>query len=786
MYSGRDGHAFKTCKKYRDGKASKKQGDSLKRTSFDLDECYETHEGIVEAVSSFMERHDNHVFDASGQSLRIKATFTSTFLIDNDISVEACTQTADHDLQKRAAILLRNNLFDCTGYFFHVRRVNVKSDGSTFTLSCSRSSEAKIERHPSNIQRYIDVFDCQGELHITLSKVYKSAMIVYDHKCHMETHKFHMTEEVRNYIRSQKRLTPRQIYQNLIQMANEAEFEKTDLCTITRQQVYNFWLSITKSEWERDGANDFRSAQLLVAEHDGFELIEGLQEPGVSLAFMTRCFINQDKYDRAKMTEVFLYCVLTEYDLVSLPLSYLLLDTRGLSEEGKRGLRLTQWFTALRNAGLKPNTVHTDKDFAEVTAARIAFRPGNSRYNHHLCLWHSLRAIDQYVTGKVRSRDQARVIRTTIKRHLLRHSRYRGLSATRAARRRVLVYESYEEIHASSDQMLDYCKSIDQPRLFRYFWSNWYRPSCGNVGSRWEIASLSGRSVSSGTIPISRTTMRLESHWRILKKDYASHLIRPRLDVLAYIICTGLFLHLYLQVEAARVKSSLYEDFVSLWRQCANVIDGSVMHDRDNIYHTDKSQWVCSCPSFIFNSRYMCKHLVSYYSFPRADGSGKYVVTQPPRCTTDLFQQRLPLIRFDDLDVGGPGNGNPTEGSSNCVDSMPVVQSSDYLGELKSLQLLPSEDPEAKEENDERLLQLLQVMQWAAGESHSNPRMQQDLCSFIRNQDEFIARYKRSYEAAMGRARSADGQTMTKAQKSYYYMRPQNHGQRSVSSPSSK
>ncbi|KAK9246506.1 hypothetical protein V1506DRAFT_574143 [Lipomyces tetrasporus] len=758
---------------------------------------------FVEAVSSFMERHDNHV-----------RTFTSTFLIDNDISVEACTQTADHDLQKRAAILLRNNLFDCTGYFFHVRRVNVKSDGSTFTLSCSRSSEAKIARHLSNIQRYTvskDVFDCQGELHITLSKVYKSAMIVCDHKCHMETHKFHMTEEVRNYIRSQKRLTPRQIYQNLIQMANEAEFEKTDLCTITRQQVYNFWLSITKSE----------SAQLLVAEHDGFELIEGLQEPGVSLAFMTPCFINQDKYDRAKMTEVFvdatfgtnrhgyeLYCVLTEYDLVSLPLSYLLLDTRGLSEEGKRGLRLTQWFTALRNAGLKPNTVHTDKDFAEVTAARIAFRPGNSRYNHHLCLWHSLRAIDPYVTGKVRGRVKSSTRTSALPSylHFLMeeyewilskgqnqevHCRSGATTSSQAftlprivcdksSAPEGLVYESYEEIHASSCiEMLDYCKSIDQPRLFRYFWSNWYRPSCGNVGSRWEIASLSGRSVSSGTIPISRTTMRLESHWRILKKDYASHLVRPRLDVLAYIICTGL-------VEAGRVKSSLYEDFVSLWRQCANVIDGSVMHDRDNIYHTDKSQWVCSCPSFIFNSRYMCKHLVSYYSFPRADGSGKYVVTQPPRCTTDLFQQRLPLIRFDDLDVGGTGNGNPTEGSSNCVDSMPAVQSSDYLGELESLQLLPSEYPEAKEENDERLLELLQIMQWAAGESHSNPRMQQDLCSFIRNQDEFIARYKRSYEAAMGRARSADGQTMRKAQKSYYYMRPQNHGQRSVSSPSSK
>ncbi|KAK9489009.1 hypothetical protein V1508DRAFT_362629, partial [Lipomyces doorenjongii] len=209
-------------------------------------------------------------------------------------------------------------------------------------------------------------------------------------------------------------------------------------------------------------------------------------------------------------------------------------------------------------------------------------------------------------------------------------------------------------------------------------------------------------------------------------------------------------------------------------------IDDSVIDHRNNLYHTDKMQWVCSCPSFIFNSRYMCKHLVSYYSFPRHDSGGKYSVRPPPRCTPDLFQERPPLIRFDDFDFSGAECVSPTEGSSNCVDSEQVAQSSNYMKELESLELMPSEDPEAKEEDDERSLELLRIMQWAAGESHSNQRMQRDLCGFIRSQDEFIARFKRHYEEAMGKARSADSQTMRKAQKSYYYMRPQNHGQRSI------
>ncbi|ODQ70020.1 hypothetical protein LIPSTDRAFT_173096 [Lipomyces starkeyi NRRL Y-11557] len=116
--------------------------------------------------------------------------------------------------------------------------------------------------------------------------------------------------------------------------------------------------------------------------------------------------------------------------------------------------------------------------------------------------------------------------------------------------------------------------------------------------------------------------MRLESHWRILKKDYTSHLVRPRLDLLCYIICTCLVksrLHMYLQLDAGRRKPSLYEDFVHLWLTCTDLIDDSVVSERDLVYHADKILGVCSCPSFNFNSRYMCKHLLSFYSSPHPD-----------------------------------------------------------------------------------------------------------------------------------------------------------------------
>ncbi|KAK9350924.1 hypothetical protein V1523DRAFT_398805 [Lipomyces doorenjongii] len=170
-----------------------------------------------------------------------------------------------------------------------------------------------------------EFFDCHGLLHIILSKDDGSPVILYNHRGHTETPK------------------------SFIPM---------------------------RMQWERNPKNDLLSIQVLIGGQDGYQLVEDLQEAGVSLAFVTPCFSDTVNYDwpkRAKylstlhliQTNTDMNCIVfTEYDLVSFPLSSLLLDTRGIREDGKRGSRLTAWFTALRDAGLKPNVLHTDKDFA--------------------------------------------------------------------------------------------------------------------------------------------------------------------------------------------------------------------------------------------------------------------------------------------------------------------------------------------------------------------------------------------------------------------------------------
>ncbi|KAK9347858.1 hypothetical protein V1522DRAFT_419843 [Lipomyces starkeyi] len=112
---------------------------------------------------------------------------------------------------------------------------------------------------------------------------------------------------------------------------------------------------------------------------------------------------------------------------------------------------------------------------------------------------------------------------------------------------------------------------------------------------------------------------------------------------------------------------------------------------------------------------------------------------------------------------------------TNATDNETGAKPPTYAEELESFQLLPSENPETAEDNDEESMELLRILHWASGEQcASNPRMQRDICRFITNPASFIAHFKRPYEEALGSSRSELNHTMRKAPKTYYYMRPQN------------
>ncbi|KAJ8098871.1 hypothetical protein POJ06DRAFT_296615 [Lipomyces tetrasporus] len=103
------------------------------------------------------------------------------------------------------------------------------------------------------------------------------------------------------------------------------------------------------------------------------------------------------------------------------------------------------------------------------------------------------------------------------------------------------------------------------------------------------------------------------------------------------------------------------------------------------------------------------------------------------------------------------------------------------IKELASLELLPTENTDCTEEDDEEAMELLKVLHWASGEQCKfNPRIQRDRCSFISNKKKFLAQFKRPYGEALGGSRSGADQTMRKAPKPYFYMRPQNQSRLST------
>ncbi|KAK9245725.1 hypothetical protein V1506DRAFT_458451 [Lipomyces tetrasporus] len=89
-------------------------------------------------------------------------------------------------------------------------------------------------------------------------------------------------------------------------------------------------------------------------------------------------------------------------------------------------------------------------------------------------------------------------------------------------------YRSAEHIHRRcADEMYYWCRSRDYFRLWAYLWVNWYQPS------QW---ALWARSVNETEIPVLKTTMIVESHWRKIKHDCLHCFNRPRIDLVVWVL----------------------------------------------------------------------------------------------------------------------------------------------------------------------------------------------------------------------------------------------------------
>ncbi|KAL1704651.1 hypothetical protein EV121DRAFT_205376 [Schizophyllum commune] len=191
------------------------------------------------------------------------------------------------------------------------------------------------------------------------------------------------------------------------------------------------------------------------------------------------------------------------------------------------------------------------------------------------------------------------------------------------------------------------CHDNDLPNLWAYLWENWYRPS------RWQLWARSTCS----SIPVLKTTMIMESHWRRIKHDFLHHFRLPRCDLLVWILVTKLTPFYYRMLDYRINDIGRYREqapwraaFKSCWRRLekAEVIEENEDRLVSDAYRPDPVKWICGCRAFVRSRFLVCKHLVH-----RVRPVSAIFFREVRRSRTTPFWSHPEL---QPLDVGGDGD----------------------------------------------------------------------------------------------------------------------------------
>jgi hypothetical protein len=162
---------------------------------------------------------------------------------------------------------------------------------------------------------------------------------------------------------------------------------------------------------------------------------------------------------------------------------------------------------------------------------------------------------------------------------------------------------SRNEIYQSAvHEMYDFCLTNGLALLWAYLWSSWYKPA------RWLLWARSAHA----NIPLIKTNMVIESHWKVLKHSYLYRFNRPRLDYLVWVICNRTLpdqVVRFKQLQLGRQTPSWFSEFKNTWKQLAAKVIACGVDER---HYTDFHRWICSCPAFLGSRFLLCKHLVHH------------------------------------------------------------------------------------------------------------------------------------------------------------------------------
>ncbi|SAL95028.1 hypothetical protein [Absidia glauca] len=298
--------------------------------------------------------------------------------------------------------------------------------------------------------------------------------------------------------------------------------------------------------------------------------------------------------------------------------------TNPANQDTHRVAVLKLFFRAMKDRGLNPTFMFCDKDMVRINAIEATWNPSVIR----LCFWHLKRAVktklgqpkSDPMYNPFQAQHEFPFIRTDFAPVVNAPIRETGLLTTVEQREHILelmgshynrhalipngeTYSSNIAIHQdSTSQMYEYCLEHNLRHARAYLYRNWY--TCIHY-KRWAESGVDSM------IPIGKTTVLIEAHWKVMKRTHLYHYNCACLDLLTYVVLEHYYRKLKMKYQSTvvhRQKTTLFEKtFIAQWHQA----------DRAEVfgisYATNLNLWVCGCVAFLQSPLALCKHLVKAY-----------------------------------------------------------------------------------------------------------------------------------------------------------------------------
>ncbi|EXX62214.1 hypothetical protein RirG_163850 [Rhizophagus irregularis DAOM 197198w] len=432
---------------------------------------------------------------------------------------------------KEIADNIRNLVCESDGYYYIFNcdyQSKKKEPISSFWYKCSQNSDlTKRARKIENLSKQRDKlpitrYDCNGILKIAIDINSKTADIqLYHDLIHDRPERISVNQEIRNFIGDRLHQTPAEIFSQL-------EINNPNL---TQKQCHYWWTILIKKQYQKD-LDQLKSSLLLLEESNKEIIMQNIVGNVKYLAFIMPFFnklihnqeILIDATYKTNALNFELYAVIGQIDGARFAAAYLFLDN-AKKDEGVRTEILTAFLTNLKKL---------DKDWSQINAAKIVW----SNCKIQLCLWHAKKSIKKKLADNSEPKYNAynpieansqfsfidilwcpiippnlpfifcpKTLQVKILELFTKHFHLHPLIPIGSGE-----FLSSEDIwKLLTEEMYNFCYENDLKYVWAYMWCNWYK---------FNLWVLWARAADPEKICIFKTTMLVESHWKVIKRNY--------------------------------------------------------------------------------------------------------------------------------------------------------------------------------------------------------------------------------------------------------------------------